>query len=52
MVFLGINQSSHIVEKKSRLAYVDFMKGFCILLIVAFHIDNDIFPLRINLMLQ
>ena len=28
------------------------MKGFCILLIVAFHIDNDIFPLRINLMLQ
>ncbi|MGM9802904.1 MAG: acyltransferase family protein [Muribaculaceae bacterium] len=40
------------MEKKNRLAYVDFMKGFCILLIVAFHIDNDIFPLRINLMLQ
>ena len=40
------------MEKKNRLVYVDFMKGFCILLIVAFHIDNDIFPLRINLMLQ
>lgn len=40
------------MEKKARLAYVDFMKGFCILLIVAFHIDNDIFPLRVNMMLQ
>lgn len=40
------------MEKKERLVYVDFMKGFCILLIVAFHIDNDIFPLRVNMMLQ
>lgn len=28
------------------------MKGLCILLIVAFHIDNAIFPDRLNLMLQ
>lgn len=37
---------------KERLVYIDFMKGLCILLILAFHIDNDIFPWRLNFSLQ
>lgn len=41
-----------MAAEKQRLAYVDFMKGMCILFIVAFHIDNDIYPHRVDLMLQ
>lgn len=37
---------------KQRLVYVDFMKGMCILFIVAFHINNSIYPHRVDLMLQ
>ncbi|MGN1265199.1 MAG: acyltransferase family protein [Muribaculaceae bacterium] len=41
-----------MAETKQRLEYVDFMKGMCILFIVAFHINNSIYPHRIDLMLQ
>ncbi|MBR5087282.1 MAG: acyltransferase [Muribaculaceae bacterium] len=37
---------------KQRIAYIDFMKGFCILLVVAFHIDYTIFSTPYNFMLQ
>ena len=37
---------------KQRIAYIDFMKGFCILLVVAFHIDYTIFETPYNFMLQ
>ncbi len=37
---------------KQRLPYIDFMKGVCIILIVAIHICEDIFPQQVNAMLQ
>ena len=40
------------METRERLGYIDFMKGFCILIIVAFHINNEIYPHKLNLMLQ
>lgn len=38
--------------KKPRLHYVDFMKGVCIILIVGIHVSPDMYPGRVNDMLQ
>lgn len=35
-----------------RIAYIDFMKGFCILLVVIFHINNHAFDAPYSAMLQ
>ena len=37
---------------KQRIAYVDFMKGLCIILVVAFHIDRNAMGYHTNEMLQ
>lgn len=37
---------------KQRIAYIDFMKGLCIILVVAFHISTTAFGDRANFMLQ
>ena len=37
---------------KQRIAYIDFMKGFCILLVVAFHINTKAFGEPYGYMLQ
>ena len=37
---------------KTRVAYVDFMKGLCIILVVAFHIDTEAFGKPYGFMLQ
>ncbi|MGN0213741.1 MAG: acyltransferase family protein [Muribaculaceae bacterium] len=42
-----------MANKKTRIEYFDFMKGLCIILILAFHIDPDkMFPGQLNPMLQ
>lgn len=37
---------------KKRIVYIDFMKGVCILLVVAFHLDNYALGVHTNEMLQ
>ena len=37
---------------KARIAYIDFMKGFCIILVVAFHIETTAFGDPYGFMLQ
>ena len=37
---------------KERIAYIDFMKGLCIILVVAFHIDTTAFGVPYGYMLQ
>lgn len=37
---------------KTRIAYIDFMKGLCIILVVAFHIDTEAFGKPYGFMLQ
>lgn len=37
---------------KQRIAYIDFMKGLCILLVVAFHIEPNMFGYPLGHMLQ
>ena len=44
--------TSSKVTAKARLYYIDFMKGVCILLIVAMHIDSGLFGEHANNMLQ
>lgn len=40
------------VPVKARLPYIDFMKGMCIILIVGGHVYPDLYPGRIDSMLQ
>ncbi|MBQ9466993.1 MAG: acyltransferase [Muribaculaceae bacterium] len=37
---------------KQRIAYIDFMKGLCIILVVAFHINHSVIGDHLNGMLQ
>ncbi|MGN0230071.1 MAG: acyltransferase family protein, partial [Muribaculaceae bacterium] len=42
-----------MTQKNDRIEYFDLMKGICIILIVAFHVDSDnMFPRQVNSMLQ
>ena len=40
------------MAQKTRIAYIDFMKGLCIILVVAFHIDTTAFGDPYGFMLQ